>query len=181
LPHLKAIILDFSTVNRVDLTAIQNLIDTRNQLDIYAAPRSVQWHFACIQNRWTKRALAAAKFGYPSLDESGNGAHRWKSIYSVADTTGNLDKFLIDDDDTQLPRKGKGVDQDVEMKEVGNLNSEITMSVTEQQNIVGEEKKSLKVAAVHSVNRPYFHVDVDNALRSAILHEELRDIPDVSG
>ena len=66
LPLLRAIILDFSAVNNVDVTSIQNLVDVRNQLNLRAAPLEVQWHFAQVRNRWTKRALAAAGFGYPS-------------------------------------------------------------------------------------------------------------------
>ncbi|KAJ5218030.1 uncharacterized protein N7498_000129 [Penicillium cinerascens] len=66
LPLLRAIILDFSAVNNVDVTSIQNLVDVRNQLNLRAAPLEVQWHFAHVRNRWTKRALAAAGFGFPS-------------------------------------------------------------------------------------------------------------------
>src|SRR2546423_1037372 len=87
LPTLKAIILDFSSVNNVDVTSIQNLIDIRNLLDRYAAPESVQWHFACINNRWTKRALASAGFGYPTGPSS--EFHRWKPIFSVAELGGS--------------------------------------------------------------------------------------------
>lgn len=63
LPILQAVILDFSAVNNVDVTCIQNLIDMRTQLDRRSAPCVVQWHFANINNRWTKRALTAAGFG----------------------------------------------------------------------------------------------------------------------
>lgn len=63
LPILRAIILDFSAVNNVDVTCIQNLIDVRTQLDRRSAPVFVQWHFANIKNRWTRRALNAAGFG----------------------------------------------------------------------------------------------------------------------
>ncbi|KAK4129311.1 sulfate permease [Parathielavia appendiculata] len=87
LPTLKAIILDFSSVNHVDITSVQQLIDVRNQLDRYAAPDTVDWHIACISNRWTKRALAAAGFGYPTMRP--DVPHlRWKSIFSVAEIGG---------------------------------------------------------------------------------------------
>jgi sodium-independent sulfate anion transporter 11 len=86
-PTLKAIILDFSSVNHVDITSVQQLIDVRNQLDRYAAPDTVDWHIACISNRWTKRALAAAGFGYPTIRP--DVPHlRWKSIFSVAEIGG---------------------------------------------------------------------------------------------
>jgi sodium-independent sulfate anion transporter 11 len=87
LPTLKAIVLDMSSVNNVDVTSVQNLIDVRNQLDRYASPDSVQWHFACVNNRWTKRALASAGFGYPSAPQE--EYHRWKPIFSVAEIGGS--------------------------------------------------------------------------------------------
>jgi sodium-independent sulfate anion transporter 11 len=87
LPTLKAIILDFSSVNHVDITSVQQLIDVRNQLDRYASPDTVDWHIACISNRWAKRALAAAGFGYPTIRP--DVPHlRWKSIFSVAEIGG---------------------------------------------------------------------------------------------
>ncbi|OQE36956.1 hypothetical protein PENCOP_c011G01354 [Penicillium coprophilum] len=64
LPMLRAVILDFSAVNNVDVTCVQRLMDIRTQLDRRSAPIPVQWHFASIKSRWTKRALHAAGFGY---------------------------------------------------------------------------------------------------------------------
>ncbi|CAI7588118.1 unnamed protein product [Penicillium palitans] len=71
LPILQAVILDFSAVNNVDVTCIQNLMDIRTQLDRRSTPVVVQWHFACIKNRWTKRALNAAGFGTWPLPQEG--------------------------------------------------------------------------------------------------------------
>src|SRR4051794_17258764 len=85
-PTLRAVILDFGSVNNIDITAIQQLIDVRNQLDRYTSPEKVEWHFACIKNRWTKRALANAGFGNPAMDEE--PFHRWKAIFSVAEIGG---------------------------------------------------------------------------------------------
>ncbi|KAF5582609.1 family sulfate permease [Fusarium pseudocircinatum] len=88
LPTLKAVILDFSSVNNVDITSIQRLIDIRNQLDSYASPDGVDWHFACIHNRWSKRALVSAGFGVPFKPNEGTAPRRWKSIFSVAEIGG---------------------------------------------------------------------------------------------
>ncbi|KAJ5781246.1 hypothetical protein N7457_006406 [Penicillium paradoxum] len=74
LPILRAIILDFSAVNNVDVTCIQNLIDVRTQLDRRFAPAVVQWHFANIKNRWTRRALNAAGFGSMPLHHVESGS-----------------------------------------------------------------------------------------------------------
>ncbi|KAH7086189.1 sulfate permease-like protein [Paraphoma chrysanthemicola] len=82
-PILRAIILDFSAVNNVDVTSIQGLIDVRAQLDRYAAPESVEWHFASINSRWTKRALTTAGFGYIDRERFASRAH-WNPVYSYA-------------------------------------------------------------------------------------------------
>lgn len=82
-PVLRAIILDFSAVNNVDVTSIQGLIDVRAQLDRYAAPESVEWHFASINSRWTKRALTTAGFGYIERDRFASRQH-WNPVYSYA-------------------------------------------------------------------------------------------------
>lgn len=90
-PTLQAVVLDFSSVNNIDVTATQALIDVRNQLDRHAAPNTVDWHFANIENRWTKRALAAAGFGYgtPPARPGGHGAGQWRTIFSIADLGGS--------------------------------------------------------------------------------------------
>lgn len=80
-PILRAIILDFSAVNNVDVTSIQGLIDVRAQLDRYAAPDTVEWHFASINSRWTKRALTTAGFGYLDRARFASRAH-WNPVYS---------------------------------------------------------------------------------------------------
>ena len=82
-PVLRAIILDFSAVNNVDVTSVQGLIDVRAQLDRYAAPESVEWHFASINSRWTKRALTTAGFGYMDRERFASRQH-WNPVYSYA-------------------------------------------------------------------------------------------------
>ncbi|XPT02843.1 hypothetical protein M3J09_011949 [Ascochyta lentis] len=82
-PILRAIILDFSAVNNVDVTSVQGLIDVRAQLDRYAAPESVEWHFASINSRWTKRALTTAGFGYIDRERFASRQH-WNPVYSYA-------------------------------------------------------------------------------------------------
>lgn len=83
LPTLHAIILDFSSVNNVDITSVQGLIDLRNSLDRHAAPGIVDWHFAHVYNRWTRRALAVAGFGYPS-SENAEALGCWKPAVTLA-------------------------------------------------------------------------------------------------
>lgn len=179
-PTLKAIILDFSSVNNVDLTSIQNLIDVRNQLDKYAAPDTVDWHFCNINNRWTKRALAAAGFGYytPDPDDSGI-THRWKPIFSVADIGGSHSAAAEAEarDNRKMARTLSQVrSHDIEAahpdsegsSEAGSLDKQLEHSTAYRP----EGKGSGRIAVVQGLNRPLFHVDVTAALNSALANAQ---------
>lgn len=187
LPTLKAIILDFSCVNNVDVTSIQNLIDVRNQLDRYASPDPVQWHFAHINNRWTKRALASAGFGYPT-PVADSGFRRWKPIFSVAEIGGSSSAAAV----------AEIVNHEQEVKQ-SNLKGEDLESgiarhphATERERQAPEESSDgsinedglhheitaskayfpRKMAVVHGINRPLFHIDLTSALQSAVANAE---------
>ena len=174
LPCLRAIILDFSSVNNVDITSLQNLIDVRNQLDTYASPIPVQWHFANISNRWAKRALASAGFGYPTLEPS-KGSQPWKPIFSVAElgNSGNsaavaehqLKTSQLKADDLEQGQAG----QTTEREQHGLEDSSNDGSVLQHHLHTNEaDNQTRRVELVSGINRPYFHVDLTNALRGAI-------------
>ena len=61
-PLLRAVILDFAAVANLDTTGVQNLIDTRKEVEKWA-DRSVEFHFNGILSPWIRRALIAAGFG----------------------------------------------------------------------------------------------------------------------
>ncbi|OAA71080.1 sulfate permease II [Akanthomyces lecanii RCEF 1005] len=166
-PILKAIVLDFSTVNNIDVTAAQALIDVRNQLDRYAAPGTVDWHFAHIENRWTKRALAAAGFGYrsPKLKE-GDAAGQWKTIFSIADLGGSDSAAKAAALDDKAAGRGS---YDVESKVAPE--SEI-WPASGSENDVPKNPGSARLVAVHGLNRPYFHFDLQEAVEAAVANAE---------
>ncbi|OJJ47828.1 hypothetical protein ASPZODRAFT_151268 [Penicilliopsis zonata CBS 506.65] len=184
LPILRAVILDFASVNNVDTTAIQNLIDIRNQLDLYASPERVQWHFAHINNRWTKRALAAAGFGYPT-PTSDDGFHRWKPIYSVAEIGGSASAAAhaeIVNHERELKLK-QNVDPEAGLKmpepETHGVEHAMSNSSGGSSNDVPADKldgalthsrpyRGGRKVTVHGVNRPFFHIDLTSALQSAV-------------
>jgi len=149
-PTLKAIILDFSSVNNVDITSIQTLIDARNSLDRYAAPERVDWHFAALNNRWTKRALTSAGFGYRASDVETNasdGRGPWRPLYSVADVGQQMaGGAKLEEDGLSQSSAQKKRDSDLEARGAS----------------YGKKK-----VLVHSINRPMFHVDIEAALLSA--------------
>jgi sodium-independent sulfate anion transporter 11 len=179
-PLLQAIILDFSSVNNVDTTSVQNLIDVRNQLDLFASPRSVQWHFAHLNNRWTKRALAAAGFGYPT-PASNEGFHRWKPIFSVAEIEGSSSAAahaeMMTNERAQHEDLEAGIKTD---KKTAELETDAIDASSEDSTVIREDKlqrdltdskayrSRRKVALVQGMNRPFFHIDLTSALQSAV-------------
>lgn len=180
-PTLKAVIMDFSSVNNIDITSVQHLIDVRNQLDRHAAPEKVQWHFASITNRWTKRGLASAGFGVPAESEEGGSFHHWQPIFSVADIGGSHSAAANADYDLNLQRS-KSHRGDVETgrhteEEVDAITSEGSSSASGrnsfEKNVARTTTREQRAGAskkvvVHGLNRPFFHVDLTSALQSAV-------------
>ncbi|KAF3046437.1 Sulfate permease 2 [Didymella heteroderae] len=182
-PTLKAIILDFSSVNNVDLTSIQNLIDVRNQLDKYAAPDTVDWHFCNINNRWTKRALAAAGFGYYTPEPDASGIHRWKPVFSVAEIGGSDSAAAAAEarENRHAQRTLSQVSKDdieaangsAESSDAGSLNKQLELSKAygaAEGDVHGVSAG--RIAVVQGLNRPLFHVDVTAALNSALANAQ---------
>ncbi|KAL8958937.1 MAG: hypothetical protein Q9193_004101 [Seirophora villosa] len=189
LPTLKAIILDFSSVNNVDITSVQHLLDVRNQLDRYAAPDKVDWHVACINNRWTKRALASAGFGYPTPVGDTNVFERWKPIFSVAEIGGNASAAAAaqhQENEREL-KKQHSVSKGSAHEEEGIARGDTASSNTSElaQDIAGSKAyatvTSSRVAVLHGLNRPLFHVDLTSALQSAIANVESRPQDEAKG
>jgi sodium-independent sulfate anion transporter 11 len=171
LPTLKAVIMDFSSVNNVDITSMQRLIDVRNQLDSYASPNGVDWHFACISNRWTKRALVAAGFGAPYMPDEDGSQRRWKSIFSVAEI-GGRDSAAAQAQETSFhglaPDHTNITDEEPLIGGLTPLQSYGSISYGEL------EKQRRRGAVVHGLDKPLFHVDLTSALQSAIANVEER-------
>lgn len=192
LPTLKAIILDFSSVNNVDITSVQRLIDVRNQLDLYAAPEVVDWHIACISNRWAKRALVAGGFGVPTKPSDGLH-HRWKSIFSIAEIGGeNSAAAAAEEDANELALKthySRDEESDIPAESDALLAAEPApdrlASGSERHGPGAGRKTRRKGAPLNSLSRPLFHVDLTSAVQGAIANveakQELRDTLQVQG
>lgn len=173
LPYLRALVLDFSAVNNTDVTSVQGLIDLRNQLDKYAHPDAVEWHFANVHNRWTRRALSVAGFGYPTSRNPDALGH-WKPIYGMAALSYYDEEELEADHD----RHGMGGIADEEtgpikarterLGEATGLAQPTTASVAVSSN-------APKMAPVFPVDRPFFHVDLQEAVDSAVRDAKSKD------
>ncbi|OAA68478.1 sulfate permease [Niveomyces insectorum RCEF 264] len=175
LPTLKAIILDFSSVHYLDITSVQTLIDVRNQLDRYASPYAVDWHIACVNNRWSKRALVAAGFGYPTALQ--DGPHRrWKAIFSVADI-GGRDSAAAQAEQEENRELQPGTVKSRAVLDIEEARSSDGAGSVEDAKLKSNER--LKGVTVHGLNRPLFHVDLTSALQSAIANIEAREAHEV--
>jgi sodium-independent sulfate anion transporter 11 len=171
LPTLKAIILDFSSVNNVDITSVQRLIDVRNHLDAYVSPDVVDWHIACINNRWTKRALVAGGFGVPTRPRDGHHHYRWKSIFSVAEIGGKDSAAAIAEERAKK-----------EMYSESRWRSDEEMSIYEGPESPSSERpgtrngtgRPKRGAVIHGLSHPLFHVDLTSAVQSAIANVDAR-------
>ncbi|ROT35127.1 sulfate permease [Sodiomyces alkalinus F11] len=166
-PILRAVVLDCASVNNVDVTSIQGLIDVRNQLDRYADPEIVEWHFANVNNRWTRRALAAAGFGYPSIKDADN-LGRWRPIFSVAavDHSSEVDNRP----DVVASQKVLGKDEEDGIAAAPPPPPPASDGVAQ---VAGHADG--KLAAVQGTNRPFFHIDVAAAVESAVLNAQSKE------
>lgn len=174
-PILKAIILDFSAVNNVDITSVQQLIDVRNQLDKYTAPSVVDWHFTSLNNRWTKRALVSAGFGYPTVSPQEGAVHRWKPIFSVSELGGPDSAAEIAEitaNEKEIAERQRESSKHAHAEGINRTSQE---SLSSSSDIKGGAKTSIRRAAVvNGLNRPLFHIDLTSALQSAIANVEAR-------
>jgi len=157
LPVLRAVVLDFSTVNILDITSIDGLKGLRDTLDRHAAPGVVEWHFAGVHNRWTRKALAFAGFGFPTLSDA-NEAGSWCPAYTVTTSLAGATEEEQKEKDTaqlQLHR------QDLES---GKRQTEVNLSTFRSTH--SNEKTRLK--PVYGIDRPFFHLDLHDAVDAAV-------------
>ena len=170
-------------MNNVDITSVQHLIDVRNQLDRYATPDVVDWHLACINNRWTKRALVSAGFGYPAPDGDSSILERWKPLFSVAEIGGSQSAAAaaeLRDNEKELRRQRLEDVEDIGSKNQGRTGTTTKDNASDsssdmKRNLSQSHIKVSKVVAVNGLNRPLFHIDLTSALQSAVANVEARE------
>jgi sodium-independent sulfate anion transporter 11 len=157
LPVLRAVVLDFSTVNILDITSIDGLKSLRDTLDRHAAPGLVEWHFAGVHNRWTRKALAFAGFGFPAVvtaDYTGN----WCPAYTVAAS------LVGATDEEQKEAEAAQREMEVKDEEQGKGSTETNVFEV-QSSSVGEK---MRFSPLYGIDRPFFHLDLHDAVDAAV-------------
>ncbi|EAA28274.3 hypothetical protein GE21DRAFT_6078 [Neurospora crassa] len=185
-PTLRAIILDFSAVNCIDVTAAQALQDLRNQFDRYAHPDKVEWHFAGVSNRWTKRALVASGFGVDSLRTAKVQRENHKGGVQEVDqgplvaigpsvSASDIEAVPVGTSgsgstDEKRP-EGEGGATNGGM-EKGSANGEdistVPTATSADACALARDAGGKRLVPVFGINRPFFHIDVATALKSAV-------------
>ncbi|CAE6438622.1 unnamed protein product [Rhizoctonia solani] len=145
-PILRAVVLDFSAVAHIDTTGVQNLIDTRKELERWA-DQPVEFHFASILSPWIRRALVAGGFG---TDDRGRFIpHEVAPIVPPPEGqyTGPNDEYAIAASNNRSSEEDTGkVWEDIESTSSSTTKFE---------------------ASVVSCSTPYFHLDLNSAVRAA--------------
>lgn len=174
LPILKALILDFSTVNVIDITSLQGLIELRNSLDRYASPSLVEWHFAGVHNAWTRRALAYAGFGFPtstSVDELGNWCPAYTVATSFAGATEEQQRELV-----ALQWMMRAEDAENGKVVVAMRKSKGAMDGHDSDTgFERNEREKKTFTPIYGVDRPFFHIDLHDAVDMAVRDAKLSD------
>ena len=146
-PILRAIILDFASVNFVDATAVQALVDLRNQMARHAAPENVEWHLTNITDRWTKRALVANGFGFASREED----QSLSLTLNLAGVTSEKAPLAKEDEESR-----------------GD-------AIRPVDSNSGGSNSAAAGATLYGANWPFFHPDLRTATESAVVSARARN------
>lgn len=175
-------------------------MDMRAQLDRWAAPAAVEWHLAGVRSRWTRRALVAAGFGYPSAVTSGGF---WIPGFDVGATSSGDTATVV----AEPPRKHPVSRADQECADIADattrvnsvedladcelgLGDRLSSSATATPGSVAGHLRHVcdeghagacdgacrgKYAPVFGIDRPFFHVDLVSAVSNAVESARWRD------
>ncbi|TRM58869.1 sulfate permease [Schizophyllum amplum] len=160
LPLLSAVVLDFSSVSHIDTTAVQGLVDTRNEIERWTdAP--VEFHFASILSPWICRALVAGGFGFHAHDAEKasqvapvvpylEGEHHHPAQQHDVESRGDI----VEQAREPRGRLSSGADSKQQLD--ADAQVEVTPVVLEVAD------------APHvTVDTPFFHLDLQEAVRAA--------------
>ncbi|PSR88884.1 hypothetical protein PHLCEN_2v5033 [Hermanssonia centrifuga] len=145
-PVLRAIVLDFSAVSQIDTTAVQALIDTRDEVERWA-DHPVEFHFATVLSPWIRRALIAGDFGI-----GGSSFHRTTELAQVGAYSGARNSA------PSVREKASDLEGGPIAQE---LRSQASKSTVDPPNPQYED------APISLEETPFFHFDIVSAVRAA--------------
>jgi hypothetical protein len=158
LPVLHALVLDFASVNRLDSSGLQAIVDAQNTLNRYSG-HHVEFHFVNILHPSIRRCLIVAQFGaqpiggrkeiLPVVPASRDGPQRTQEEQQQQDT----ENQVIAGSSSSSAASDEKQEQHAEYVEVASPHHEGGISLPKDRY-------------------PFFHWSADEAVRSAV--ESLR-------
>ncbi|KAI9496122.1 sulfate transporter family-domain-containing protein [Zychaea mexicana] len=166
-PRLHALIIDFSSVNRLDSSGLQALVDAQNTLNRYSG-HHIEFHFVTVLNPSIRRTLIVAGFGtQPTmqyLDEQ-------KEVLPVVPQS--RDQRLASSGEQEERSDSSTSEPDVDKDEREKGVGEVVMveDVVKEKAIKSASRKSIPLP---KDRYPFFHWSSDEAVMSAMLSKEAR-------
>lgn len=162
-PVLKAVILDFAAVANLDTTGVQNLIDTKTEMEKWA-DGPVEFHFCGILSPWIRRALIAGGFGQGRAKE---GA----ALEVAPAVIENLENAAS----PGIERERYNQHEASFIHEIGQPSTTSAgTSFSEEEKRIGSgfaTPSSTKTVPLLDRSTPFFHFDLADALNSLNLPE----------
>lgn len=149
-PRLTAVVFDFATVNNLDSTGIQTLLDVQTAINKYA-DRDVQWHFANINSPSIRNALLTGGFG----SQSGGSQAEILPVVPASH----------DGPTKRINKSADSVRTEHDIEE--------SLSDADHKNSILEEHRLSSVSGVTSLpgfpvdKYPFFHWNLEEAVRAA--------------
>ncbi|KAL0092673.1 sulfate transporter family-domain-containing protein [Phycomyces blakesleeanus] len=163
LPILHALIIDFSSVNRLDSSGLQSIADAKNTLNRYSG-HDVEFHFTNLVQPSIRRSLIVAGFGNQiRLDGSSNGEHTQnvhQEILPVVPASKDGPRQRPAEDRRAKAGNGNGDVEDV--LEVYEKNGEDFKSSVDTQSI-----STGRSIPIPKDRYPFFHWSSDEAVLAA--------------
>jgi solute carrier family 26 (sodium-independent sulfate anion transporter), member 11 len=158
-PILKAIVFDCASVHNLDVTTVQAFMDVRAQLNRHTAPYQAPWYFASVNSAWARRALVAANLNVEGEKSSATALEPENYRFDVASLTAFRDDSLL-----STPASGRAdASSDGDAQEKGISHGSLRPS---QSNSL--LSGATRTGVIVGLNRPYFFVDVQSAVNSAM-------------
>lgn len=152
LPKLHALILDFASVNNLDSSGLQAIVDVQNALNRYAG-HHVEFHFINIIHPGIRQSLIVAGFGtQPRAQVTPDGASRLTSPAEILPV---------------VPASKDGPEHQQHQHESVkyDLESLHSASYTDKVSI---DSHPVKAILLPKDKYPFFHWSADEAVRSAV-------------
>ncbi|KAJ8078541.1 Sulfate permease 2 [Marasmius tenuissimus] len=149
-PVLHAVVLDFTAISHVDTTAIQCLIDTRNELERWAN-HPVEFHFATILSPWIRRALVAGGFG----------------VGVSASTAPQEIAAIVPYRDGLRPRTMSELREHEDLPRAEDIESAKAYPPSVDSDEIKKNRRDESFGYALPLETPFFHLDLSAAVRAA--------------